>query len=756
MRPAFTALPLLAGCVTLFQLSTLPSPYWATLLLPVAAIAVRVSWLRLLFWFLLGLLWSALLSELRLSLVLPDEVEGKSVTITGQVVDLPQRRNNGSQRFLFQIETLQYQQQWIDFPARVRLSWYRGAQRINSGEQWQLTVRLKRPHGFSNPGGFDWEQWLFERGIRATGYLYGKEQKRLNTAAPSINRFRQQLGEQLLPHDETGILGALIIGDRQQISSLQWETLRNTGTSHLMAISGLHIGFIATLSFLLIRWFAARSTTLLLYLPAQQAGAMGAIAGALGYAAIAGFSLPTQRALIMVIVVMGMVLLRRQVTRWQGYFTALTAVLLFDPFSVLSAGFWLSFAAVGWILYALPEKVEQGQWMRWSMLLKLQLILLLGMLPLLLYLFQHGSLIAPIANLLMVPWIGMVVVPLALLSALLLYLSLPGGEWLMGLSSQLIEWSWPLLNWLEQLPAAHFSVTTPPLWMAVVGLIGVGVALYRPWPHWRWLALSTLLLPLLYQPPHPAADESWVTVLDVGQGLAVVVETRDRVLVYDTGDRFSSTFDAGSRVVAPFLQSRGWQKIDLVVVGHDDRDHIGGLAALRKMMPIAQIVTSAPDKIEGSQRCVRGQTWQWGSVEIDMIYPDTALLFGGNNGSCVVRIRANGEQMLLTGDIEATAERVLMDRWGASLQSDAIIVPHHGSRTSSIDTWVELVSPRWAVIPVGYRNRYRLPNKEVVSRYQDAGTQLWSSAEDGAVTLYLGSQRPPEAWRRIDSTLWRD
>ena len=758
---AVAATSLLFGMVLLFQQSQLPSPVWGVLLLPLAVISRRVEWVRPLFWLVAGFLWASFMAELRLVVSLPGELEKKDLKVVGEVVDIPQRKGDGSLRFLFQIESAEYEGESIDLPALIRLSWYRTQREVKAGERWSLRVRLKQPHGFMNPGGFDYEQWLFQEGIRATGYIRKDPENRiLQPSSPGLNSLRADLSTWITQNSRSeradGILSALAVGDRQGIEQREWDVFRQTGTSHLMAISGLHIGLVSGLFFFLFRWLWSIPSRLLLMVPAQQAGAVGGFVGALGYAALAGFAIPTQRALIMVSVVMAMILLKRAVAPWTVYFTALIAVLLLDPFAVLSAGFWLSFGAVGLILYGLAEsRAEESKLVA---MVRIQWVLAVGMLPMLLFLFRQGSLIAPVANIVAVPWVSLVVVPLNLLASLLHLFSISAAELLLRFSAEMFEWIWPLLEWLSDLALSHFSFHQPELWSVLLAMVGAIMILSPIGWRRRWIGVIAFLPLLLVTPERPGSGEAWVTVLDVGQGLSVVVESRDHVMVYDTGNRFSNTFNAGAAVVVPFLEARGRREVDLLVISHGDRDHIGGMESLLEEMPVVESISSVPEKVVGAASCMAGDGWLWEGVSIKVLHPDSESRFKGNNGSCVIRIDAEGESLLLAGDIEKGAERYLLKRAPKLLDVDGVVVPHHGSKTSSTAKWIDAVSPKFAIFTVGYKNRYRFPNREVVERYLERNSTIWESAYSGALQIRLGDSddRGPEPWRQSNQKIWSD
>lgn len=731
--------------VLLLQLQPeLPTSPWLWLVsLTPAVVAV---WNRrialLLFTLVAGFVWAYGFAALRLADTLPAELEGKDVELVGQVVALPERSAERT-RFLFDVEGLTFQGDAYPSPQRVRLSWYQGAPAIKPGQRWRLTARLKRPRGMMNPGGFDYEAWLFREGIRATGYVRsGGQNQQLEAdigqpVAQLRYRLQQQLKQALSERVHGGIIRALAIGDRSAIDDPQWAMLLSTGTNHLMAISGLHIGLVAGLCYYLLQALWSRCTRCCLSLAAPRAAAIAAILAAALYAALAGFSVPTQRAMLMLLLVMAALFWQRPIQPSRVLTIVLLLVLLHDPLVVHDAGFWLSFAAVAIILYGMSGRLNPaGLWWRWG---RVQWLLALGLMPLVLLLFGQTALVGPLANLIAVPWIGLLVVPLTLIGTLALQLWGPAGEFLLQLADWSIALLWPLLDFLaESVPAMQMAAM--PWWVYLIAGIGLLWLLApRGWPL-RWLG-GVLILPLLsWQPVELQPGEARFTLLDVGQGLAAVVETKGHVLVFDTGPRFRSGFNTGRAVVVPFLRQRGHKRLDLLIVSHGDNDHIGGARAVVETMTVERVVTSVPQKMGWVDHalCRRGSKWIWDDVEFELLHPERMVAEGrGNNDSCVLRVVAGGESLLLTGDIEQEAESELIAA-EAHLRSDILVAPHHGSKTSSSAQFVEVVAPRWVLLPLGHRNRYGFPHPEVQQRYQGHGATMLSTAHSGAITFLMG------------------
>ncbi|HFD92230.1 MAG TPA: DNA internalization-related competence protein ComEC/Rec2, partial [Gammaproteobacteria bacterium] len=485
-----------------------------------------------------------------------------------------------------------------------------------------------------------------------------------------------------------------------------------------------------------------------------RAAALAALASATLYAALAGFSVPTRRALIMVAVAMGVVLLQLRWRRSDALVLALWGVLLWDPLSVMEAGFWLSFAAVAVILYAMGGQGERRR--HWWRRGRLHGAVALGLAPLSLLFFQQQPLLAPVANLVAVPWVSLLVVPMVLAGALCLPWAPGTGQFLLQGGADLLALLWPVLEHLAAWPAVRWQHAPPP-WSAAVSIAGLGLLLAPRGLPGRWLG-ALWLLPLFFSlPPSPAPGSVRFTLLDVGQGLAAVLQTRHHVLVYDTGPRYSASFDAGGAVLVPFLRSQGVERVNLLIVGHGDNDHLGGARSLLREMPVERILSSVPSRLAGARPCHAGQAWQWDGVSFRMLHPGADSELDGNDASCVLHVSTKGPGILLTGDIEKAAERALLRREGQWLRARLLVAPHHGSRTSSSEPFIDAVAPEHVLFPVGYRNRYRLPAEAVVARYRRLGARLWDSARHGAISVVLdagGGLSPPRAHRLVQRRYW--
>lgn len=711
--------------------------------------------------------------------LLPKTLEQEDIWIKGRVVELPQHGPRSTRlrfhtRQLCTAESLD-ECQWQDWRRKLQLNDYEGMN-LRPGQSWQLQVRLKQPHGFANPGTFDYEAWLWEQGFNATGYIRRHAGNQLLADANrfGLHQFRWQLrerllsqsGQQAIPLQQLPLLLALGIGDRYRIHSDEWQLFSLAGINHLVVISGLHIGLVAVLAYYLSGWLWCRSSVLPLYLPAPRFAALVAILAAAVYSGLAGFSLPTQRAWVMVACFMWGRLVLREVRPLDSFCLALGLLLLLNPLAPLTSGFWLSFGAVGLLLgFAVPHRAEQEDDVSHSSLvtyfhssLRAQYVLLLGLSPLLLLHFQQLSLIAPLVNLVAIPLVGLLVVPLCLLGMCLLFISGTLAGMPLRLADLLLD---GLMHWLQlmagwqpglllQAPALHW-------WGLLITGLAALLLLWRGSGRWRWLALFGVL-PFLWTPDfRPDRGELNLYVLDVGQGLALVLVSHQQTWIYDTGPAYSERFDAGSGIILEFLRAHNLGPVDGIIVSHGDSDHAGGLPALLQAFPDTELISGEPGRIGGgSKPCRAGQNQQFDGLQFRFLHP-SGPESSGNNASCVIRINVAGQQLLLTGDIEAGVERQLLQYHSDLLAADVVIVPHHGSKSSSTEAFVEAVNPALVINSSGYLNRFGHPHSDVVERYDGVGAGMFNTAESGAVLVRVGSTGDIEVeeYRKTSPKVWR-
>lgn len=703
--------------------------------------------------FLFGLVWALGFAGIRLSDCLPSNMERQDVWVEGKVMDIPVGFDQGL-RFIFRVDAV-LDPQTAELPRLVRLGWYNKDAVVKAGEQWRLQVRLKRPHGFFNPGGMDYELWMFSQSIRANGYVREnvKNQKLADAALLSPQGLRQSLYDLLTKTLEgramAGIVIALVMGTENAISQEQWEVLRRTGTAHLVAISGSHISLISGLVFLIVQFSC--SWLNVMRIPPHNIAASAAFVAALLYSALADFAIPTQRALIMIFVVMSAVIIQRNIRPLPTLVFALLAVSLYDPLAVLAPGFWLSFGAVALILLVIAGRLRPSGW--WTDLWKINWATSLGLVPLLLIFFQQVSLISPVANLIAVPTIGFVLTPVCLLGALLLMIVPLFGKWVLDSAVILLEWIWWVLQQLSDLPWAQWEHAAPPIWALPFALVGAAMLLAPKGIPARWLGLVLLVPALTVVSQPPSEDHFRMTLLDVGQALAAVVQTHRHSLVFDAGAKFGKNFDAGEAVIEPFLRQQNINAIDVLVVSHGDNDHIGGAESLFRQFPIGQTYSSVPEMLPAPvEPCQAGQRWEWDGVSFEMLSPFGSL-GNENNNSCVLRVSSPSGSILLTGDIEQGAERLMVAHYGERLKTDLLIAPHHGSKTSSSQDFIAAVKPAYVFFPIGYLNRYNFPHPDVLKRYQANNAQVLDSAHSGAITVEPGAFSP-ESYRQTHGKYW--
>ena len=762
MRLPFAGLS--AGILGSSLVPVLPAPAWFWLS-PICLflLLVRQPLWRLLGWMLLGLAWGLLKGHWLMADVLPEAVSGQEFLVRGQVVGLPQT-DSRRQRFTLDVESIaRVSSQALDVPPRrLQISWYSG-ELVTSGEQWQFKLRLSPPLGFVNPSAFDYQLWLLRRGVDAVGYVrHWTQNRRLAPASGfTLGYWRHRasvwLGE-VAPEPYRGRFQALLIGDRSALAQEDWRAMQATGTNHLIAISGLHVGFVAMLGFALGSGLGRLAGLAGATWPASRAGHCLALLLALCYSALAGFSLPTQRALLMVLAVQAGYLLRRRIHPLDSWLGALVLVLVFDPLAGFDIGFWLSFAAVGALLLAFVGRHSLAS-RRVLSLVKSQWLVFIGLLMPLSLLTGGASLLAPLANLLAIPLVTFLVVPWLLLSAVF------AGFW-PGLSEGLLmpaTWGlWALDHWLGWLLSFDGPLLQlRPHW-SLSALLMAGLAcLLLLMPRGlisRTLVYTALLLALLMPGPKPPALR--LAFLDVGQGLAVAVQTPNHSLVYDTGPAYSDRLEAGSAILAPYLFKRGLNRLDALVLSHGHDDHAGGLEGLVSLIPTDKLWYGeepaqrppGPD----AESCHQNQSWTWDGVRFQLLFAGLPAEPNRNNHSCVLLIQHAGQNLLLTGDIEREVEWRLVGQGQLPERLTLLQVPHHGSNSSSTPEWVQRLKPELAIISAGHRNRHQHPAPTVTQRYQKAGSRLLNTGQLGALEFEWDSQgnRTERFYRQYQKRYW--
>lgn len=794
-----------AGCVALQMQAALP-PVWQPLCVLVLCLSLAAVMRRrpALFPVLLvastvaaGFGWSDWRAQQRMAVALSPAWEGKDIIATGVVAELPQTGDEAT-RFLFHIES---SNAGDAVPPRVRLSWYgtqnwgnvgeegakpdrrAGIPDLQPGQRWQLTLRLKRPHSLTNPGGFDGEYAMLADDIRAVGYVRtGKRAQNiaLDEAGAGfgigVERWRASVRRHILaalPDARfAAVMVALVMGDQSGIARDDWDLFRRTGISHLVSISGLHITMIAGLfaalwmalwrrSFGLARWLR---TPLPLRMPTPRAGAIAAMLGAFGYCLLAGMGVPAQRTLLMLSTVAIARLTDRNVPASLSLCWAAAVVAMVDPWAVMSAGFWLSFGAVAIIFFAARMAVDgtrngevdgRIEGIRRAVVgaTRIQFAVTFGLLPLTLLLFQQTSVVSAAANGLAIPMVSFVTTPLALIGAAL---PDPLAQPVLMLAEASFRWLAVWLEWLAQPRWAVWVAPAAPKWALLLSLLGVALLLVPGGVRaWAWRAQGALLLlPLvLARVPMPLPGEFRLVAFDIGQGAAALVETANHRLLFDTGPRYGDHADAAARVIAPYLRSHGVESLDTLVVSHEDSDHAGGTETVIDAVPVRTMLASLPQghalrgvADESGIRftdCLAGQTWTWDGVVFEVLHPlrlpAESERVSSNARSCVLRIANGRHAALLTGDIEAAQESALIAaETPERLMADILLVPHHGSKTSSSGAFLDAVSPQVAVFQVGYRNRYGHPHPQVWQRYVARDIDGLRTDKTGAVVIETG------------------
>ncbi|HEX5341742.1 MAG TPA: DNA internalization-related competence protein ComEC/Rec2 [Duganella sp.] len=743
-----------------------------------------------------GFLWAAGQAQLALAPELAQADEGRDLRIVGTVDNLPYKFSQGV-RFNFAVERADGA-----VPPRITLSWYadyrdqrNDVPDVQPGERWQLTVRLQRPHGNANPYGFDYEAWLLEQGVRATGYVrVARDNRRLDDFAFSIGNavehsravLRQRILAALPGKPYAGVIVALVVGDQRGIDQSDWQVFNRTGIGHLISISGLHITMVAGLfawcAFTLWRWSFCTRAQLPLLLPAQKVAALVGAGVALMYVLLAGFGVPAQRTLYMLSVVAAALWFNRLTSITHVLCAALGVVVLLDPWAVLWPGFWLSFGAVGIILYAtvgrtspptqhaplpggphVPIPLSRRE--RLVLALRVgahtQYVVTFGLVPITLLLFGQISIVSPLANAVAIPLISLAVTPLALVGSMLpQFLAMP----VLGFAHLLVEALAQCLQWCSAMRYAVWNAPVPPFWLFCWATFGtIWLLAPRGWPV-RWLGLATWIPLLAAEPSHPAPGRMTVTAFDVGQGMALLIETSGHRLLYDTGPAYTPETNAGNRILLPYLRGRGIGALDGMIVSHSDTDHSGGALSLLDGVRTGWVLSSLPPQHAIAQaarqhlHCAAGKQWSWDGVHFEVLHPQAASYADAtlkpNARGCTLKITAGGKSILLAGDIEAPQEADLVRRGG--LHADVLLAPHHGSGTSSTPAFLVAVQPQVAIFQVGHRNRYHHPKPEVYQRYGALHIQRYRTDQSGALTLEFGEGLAITSYREAHPRYWHN
>ena len=714
-------------------------------LLIAALLALRCAAARPLLVAATAAAWTCWCAGGRLAERLPPAALGADFEITGTVTGFPSAAPG---QITFGLDVAAPRPPGV--PPRVRLTWYDAPGRVGPGDALAVTARLRPPRGLHNPGGFDYEQWLLVNGYGATGYVRSGAVRA--DADGSVEerwrRFRGLLAERIgaasSDADGSALLTALALGERFRFTEQHWADFRRTGTSHLVAVSGMHVALLGIVVFALVRWAWLRLPAPVASFDLEVAAGASLLATAY-YAALTGFAVPAQRSLVMIVIALAALASRRRLGATQVVAATLVVVLVFDPFAPLAASFWLSFVAVAVLLaLAAPRplaRVTEGPLRRCARaaleLARLQWSIGLALLPLTAWYFGEISVVGPVVNLVAIPFFNACLVPLAVLATLGLSLdavavwAAPVVHAVASLAGMTVR----AMHAVAELRGAAVAWPLPPTSAFVVGALGVAFAVCGaglPGRRCAWLALLPMWRPAIDLPPQGTAR---AVVLDVGHGLAVLVETRAHRLLFDAGPTAPSGFDSGEEIVLPALAANGRRGLDRLVVSHSDNDHAGGAPAIVAAFPEIDVLKGPDVDAPWGRPCVAGDEWEWDGVRFSVLHPRADFAARGNESSCVLKVETRGSALLVTGDIERLGESALP---GPKLAADVVVVPHHGSATSSSPSFVAAVGARLAIVSAAHANRWGFPRADVRERWERAGATVVVTGDSGAVTVELG------------------
>jgi competence protein ComEC len=688
--------------------------------------------ISLLIWFVAAIAWSAFHQILCADKSMPDTPLIQHAVLEGHIASIPKISPHQTQ-FEFSVMLLDHK----PVKAKVLLSCYQHCPKVRAGEYWQLNVKLKKPRDLSNPGGFAYVKGLDARHIHFTGYLkQGSTQ--LEDPTPShdnLLKLRAKLADRLASNHQNqttlGILQALTLGVTARIDKHDWDLFRRTGTTHLMVISGAHIGLVAGLTYALISFLWSFSARLCLHCPAQKAASLFGFFMALLYALLAGLGVPAQRALIGCFFMSLRYFMPHKISVWQAWRYALFVVLLFEPHAVMMPGFYLSFTAVAVLVFIHQRFAFSGL----RNLIVMQLACLIGLMPLTLFWFSYAAVNGLIANVLAIPWVSFIIVPFGLLMTLTPLSEFPVFSHLLN---DAILCLLTYLKWVDSL--AWINVSYPLTDLFSVLTLMIAITAFVCLPNIRIIPALVIAIFAALMPGHEKIKTATfrLDLLDVGQGLAVVVRTHEHILIYDTGMQFYKGSDMGQLAIAPYLQTLGTQFLDKVIISHPDLDHRGGLNSLASRYRIRELIVDSPDYYKQGVRCHEHPDWRWDGVLFHFFALPTRIA-SKNNTSCVLRISNKAGSVLLTGDIEKPAEQYLAKTYQSQLASNILVVPHHGSKTSSSSDFINQVAPRYALMSYGFDNRYHFPHPEVMQRYHQKQIPVYNTVDCGMISVIFNS-----------------
>lgn len=709
-----------------------------SLILSIILLFAPIKWLRYCAISLAGCSWFLLYAGLSMNII-PAHLENKPLIVRGYIKSMPFTKNNTT---IFVFETSQIEQ--TNYRYNLLLHWRDNLQKLHVGEEWQLLMNIKRPHSLMNLGSYDLEKNYFQKKLQASATVISSvSNKKLTTLTMRypIEQLRAKILENvaILKNEKFfGIILALTIGVTDYITPQQWHVFRATGTNHLVAISGLHIGLLASLFAKLSGILWGRLPHAALYLSTRKLQLLVGAIMATGYGILSGWAPSTQRALIMLYVFLAGLFLKRKVSTYQSLLLSLGIIILCDPLALLSLGFWLSFLAVACLIFGLNYRIGKTHW--WWQWGQPQWVVAIGMMPALIGFFGQVSLISIVANVVAIPTFSFIIIPFSLIGVSVLLFAQPLGDAILRVALWFLNLIWQLLENLSSYSCFVIKYTFVSVLHNWVAKFASGISLLPQGLLGKFMTFCWWLACYSWEAQSLAPGQLQLVVFDVGQGLAALIRTEKHTLVFDTGVKVSEDFDMGKAVVLPYLFAKGIKKLDLMVISHDDNDHIGGAKSILKEIPVAKVITSVPKRFKPEATfCQEGLKWHWDGVGFQFLSPSRELDFKGNDRSCVLKITANSKGILLTGDIEQKAERFLVNAHRKELESDILVVPHHGSKTSSSNNFLDAIAPTYAIFSYGYLNRYHHPRSLVIKRYLSRKVKLLDTVRSGAITMTFAS-----------------